>query len=250
MYEAKSKGTGAVVSYNAMMSNRLRDWLALEVRLRRAVRDEMLRVEFQPKFRVDDLKVKGAEALLRWHDDEHGEVSPARFVEIAEDSGLILELSSWVVRAVCRQIHQWLDMGVEITESLLVSDSRGVQQVLRDLRQLGCRIALNDFGTRYSSLSYITRFPPDRIKIDKAFVESVDRSPADAAIATAILSLTTSLGIAATAEGVERKEQLEWLRQHGCQEGQGYLVARPLAAAEFTRRYVAPSQEDSSSRDR
>jgi diguanylate cyclase (GGDEF)-like protein len=187
MYEAKSRGTGGVISYNAMMSNRLRDWLALEARLRRAVRDEMLRIEFQPKFRIDDLSVVGAEALLRWHDDEHGEVSPSRFVEIAEDSGLILELSSWVVRAVCRQIRHWLDMGVEmtvaincspkelmhgdpagviraetaaagippslieveITESLLVSDSLGVQQVLQDIRELGCRISLDDFGTRY-----------------------------------------------------------------------------------------------------
>jgi diguanylate cyclase (GGDEF)-like protein len=281
MYEAKSTGTGAVASYNAMMSNKLRDWLALEVRLRRAVREEMLRIEFQPKFNIDDLQVVGAEALLRWHDDEHGEVSPARFVEIAEDSGLILELSSWVVRAVCRQIRHWLDMGVamtvaincspkelmhgdpagvirtetvaagippslievEITESLLMSDSRGVQQVLKDLRALGCRISLDDFGTRYSSLSYITQFPPDRIKIDKAFIQNVDRSPADAAIATAILSLTSSLGLDTTAEGVEREEQLQWLRQHGCQEGQGYLISRPLSPTEFTRRYVAPAQK-------
>jgi diguanylate cyclase len=280
MYEAKSRATGAVVSYNAMMSNRLRDWLALEVRLRRAVRDEMLRIEFQPKFRIDDLGVVGAEALLRWHDEEFGEVSPTRFVEIAEDSGLILELSSWVVRAVCRQIRHWLDMGVEmtiaincspkelmhgdpagvirtetaaagispslieveITESLLVSDSRGVQQVLKELRALGCRISLDDFGTRYSSLSYITQFPPDRIKIDKAFIQNVDRSPADAAIATAILSLTSSLGLDTTAEGVERTEQLEWLRRNGCQEGQGFLVSRPLSPAEFTRRYVVTRQ--------
>jgi diguanylate cyclase (GGDEF)-like protein len=278
MYESKASGTAEVVGYSSVMSNRLRDWLALEARLRRAVRDEMLRIEFQPKFRIGDMAVTGAEALLRWHDEEHGEVSPARFIEIAEDSGLILELSSWVVRAACRQIRHWLDMGVpmtvaincspkelmhgdpagviaaetvaagipaslievEITESLLVSDSPGVQAVLRDLRRLGCRIALDDFGTRYSSLSYITRFPPDRIKIDRAFVQNVDRSASDAAIATAILSLTSSLGIAATAEGVEREAQLSWLRERGCQEGQGFLVAGALSPGEFTRRYVEP----------
>jgi EAL domain-containing protein (putative c-di-GMP-specific phosphodiesterase class I) len=205
-------------------------------------------------------------------------VSPARFVEIAEDSGLIIEMSSWVVRAVCRQLRHWLDLGVhipiaincsakevmhgdpagviaaeaanagippslievEITESLLVNDSVGVQKVLQSLRQLGCRIALDDFGTKYSSLSYITRFPPDRIKIDKVFVQNVDQSAGDAAIASAILSLASSLGLIVTAEGIERPEQMQWLRERGCHEGQGYLLSRPLSPWDFTQRYVEP----------
>ncbi len=278
MYQSKAERTEDVAVYSAVMSARLRDWLALESRLRRAVRDEMLHIEFQPKFRLEDGSIAGAEALLRWRDEEHGDVSPARFVEIAEDSGLILEMSSWVVRAVCRQLRHWLDMGVsipvaincsarevmhgdpagviaeeaaragippslievEITESLLVNDSVGVQKVLQNLRQLGCRISLDDFGTKYSSLSYITRFPPDRIKIDKVFVQNVDRSPGDAAIAGAILSLASSLGLTVTAEGVERPEQLQWLRERGCHEGQGFLLARPLPPWEFTRRFVTP----------
>ncbi len=278
MYQSKADGAEGVVAYSEVMSARLRDWLALEARLRRAVRDEMLHIEFQPKFRLSDGRLVGAEALLRWRDEEHGDVSPARFVEIAEDSGLIMEMSSWVVRAVCRQLRHWLDQGisipiaincsakevmhgdpagviaaeaanagipaslieVEITESLLVSDSVGVQKVLQSLRQLGCRIALDDFGTKYSSLSYITRFPPDRIKIDKVFVQNLDRSPGDAAIASAILSLASSLNLIVTAEGIERDEQLQWLRERGCHEGQGFLLSRPLPPHEFNRRHVLP----------
>ncbi len=281
MYQSKADGAEGVVAYSAVMSARLRDWLALEARLRRAVRDEMLHIEFQPKFRLSDGRLVGAEALLRWRDEEHGDVSPSRFVEIAEDSGLIMEMSSWVVRAVCRQLRHWLDQGigipiaincsakevmhgdpagviaaeaanagippslieVEITESLLVSDSLGVQKVLQSLRQLGCRIALDDFGTKYSSLSYITRFPPDRIKIDKVFVQNLDRSPGDAAIASAILSLASSLNLIVTAEGIEREQQLQWLRERGCHEGQGFLLSRPLPPQEFTRRHVLPLLE-------
>jgi EAL domain-containing protein (putative c-di-GMP-specific phosphodiesterase class I) len=264
-----------VSSYSAAMSSRVRDWLELEGRLRRAVHHDLLTLVFQPKFRLSDNKMVGVEALLRWHDDEFGDISPTRFVEIAEDSGLILDMSSWVVRATCRQLRKWLDMGfnipvaincsgkellhgdparvleaeaaaagvptalieVEITESLLVRDSNKVQAALKRLRQLGCRIALDDFGTGYSSLAYITRFPPDRIKIDKAFVREVDRSAGDAAIANAILSLAGSLNLTVTAEGVERPGQLEWLRARGCHEVQGFLLARPLKAADLEARF-------------
>jgi len=279
MYQSKADGADEVVVYRAVLSSRLRDWLALEARLRRAVRDEMLTIEFQPKFCLQSGRLIGAEALLRWRDEEHGDVSPTRFIEIAEDSGLILELTTWVVRAVCRQIRHWQDLGlsipvaincspkelmhgdpaaliaaesanagiapslieVEITESLLVNDSVGVRNVLAALRRLGCSIALDDFGTRYSSLSYITRFPPDRIKLDKAFVDKVDQSAPDAAIASAILSLATGLGLKVTAEGIERSGQLEWLRQRGCPEGQGYLLSRPLSPYDFTQRFVRPA---------
>ncbi|MBL8269626.1 EAL domain-containing protein, partial [Steroidobacter sp.] len=130
---------------------------------------------------------------------------------------------------------------VELTESLLIKDSATVQGALARIRQLGCRIALDDFGTGYSSLSYITRFPPDRIKIDKAFVTNVDRSPSDAAVANAILSLAESLKLIVTAEGVERPGQLEWLRSRGCQEVQGFLLSKPLSAADLEARFLAPA---------
>jgi diguanylate cyclase (GGDEF)-like protein len=276
MYQSKAN-SGAVAAYTPAMSARMRDWLELEGRLRRAVRNDLLRLEYQPKFRLSDNKLVGVEALLRWRDAEHGDISPNRFVEIAEDSGLILELGAWVMRAVCRQMRQWLDRGIsvpvaincsgkellhgdparvleaeaaaakvstasieiELTESVLIQDSAAVQGALGRLRQLGCQIALDDFGTGYSSLAYITRFPPDRIKIDKAFVRAVDRSPGDAAVANAILSLAESLNLVVTAEGVERKEQWEWLRSRGCHEAQGFLMSKPLPPADLEARYFS-----------
>jgi len=184
------------------------------------------------------------------------------------------------VHAVCKQLREWMDRGftvpvainvsgkdllhgdparviaeetgaamippslieVEITESVLIKDSSAGRTALRRLRELGCRVALDDFGTGYSSLAYITRFPPDRIKIDKAFVHDVDTSAGNAAIANAILSLAESLGVTVTAEGIERPGQLEWLRSRGCQEAQGFLLARPLSPAELERRFLAPGK--------
>jgi diguanylate cyclase len=276
MYQAKTGSTAAVAVYTPAMSSRLRDWLDLEARLRHAVQDDLLQMHFQPKFRLRDGSVAGVEVLLRWCDAEHGDISPNRFVEIAEESRLIIDMGSWVVRAACRQLREWMDRGIavpvainvsakellhgdparvveteaaaagvptslieiEITESLLVNDSPVVRGALERLRQLGCRIALDDFGTRYSSLAYITRFPPDRIKIDKAFVHNVDRSASDAAIANAILSLGTSLNLIVTAEGIERRSQLEWLRVRGCHEAQGFLLSRPLVARELEQQFL------------
>ncbi|MET0535354.1 MAG: EAL domain-containing protein [Steroidobacter sp.] len=273
--------SGAVLAYTPAMGARMRDWIELEQRLRRAVRDDLLKLAYQPKFCLRTNELVGVEALLRWHDADYGDVSPGRFIEIAEESGLIVEIGACVMRAACRQLRQWLDRGIrvpvaincsakellhgdparvleaeaaaanvppslieiELTESLLIQDSAAVQGTLRRLRQLGCRIALDDFGTGYSSLAYITRFPPDRIKIDKAFVRSVDSSPSDAAIANAILSLAESLNLVVTAEGVERQEQLEWLRSRGCHEVQGFLLSKPLFAADLETRYFSDRVE-------
>jgi diguanylate cyclase (GGDEF)-like protein len=290
MYQAKSGSAAAIAVYAPAMSSRLRDWLDLEARLRHAVEDDRLQLRFQPKFRLADNRIAGVEALLRWCDSEYGEISPNRFVEIAEDSGLIIEMGSWVARTVCRQLRAWLDRGcavpiainvsgkellhgdpartieaaaaaagvptslieVEITETLLVKDSGTVRTALERLRQLGCRIALDDFGTGYSSLAYITRFPPDRIKIDKAFVQNVDCSASDAAIANAILSLGASLNLVVTAEGVERTGQLEWLRARGCHEVQGFLLSKPLSPQDLELRLLeeGPSEESTLLRHR
>jgi diguanylate cyclase len=287
MYQAKSGSTASVAVYAPAMSSRLRDWLDLEARLRHAVEDDRLQLRFQPKFRLADNRIAGVEALLRWCDSEYGEISPNRFVEIAEDSGLIIEMGSWVARAACRQLRAWIDRGcqvpiainvsgkellhgdpartieaaaaeagvptslieVEITETLLVKDSATVRQALERLRQLGCRIALDDFGTGYSSLAYITRFPPDRIKIDKAFVQNVDCSASDAAIANAILSLGASLNLVVTAEGVERTGQLEWLRSRGCDEVQGFLLSKPLSAKDLEQRLLQEGPGQASPRE-
>jgi diguanylate cyclase (GGDEF)-like protein len=277
MYQAKSGAAEPIAVYAPAMSNHLEHWLELEAKLRRAIEDDLLTLQFQPKFSLANDRLVGVEALVRWCDDEYGDIPPSRFVQIAEDSGLIVDMSAWVVRAACRQVKQWLDRGVwipvaincsgkdllhgdparvieteaaaagvppslievEITESLLVNDSTTVKGVLERIRQLGCHIALDDFGTGYSSLAYITRFPPDRIKIDKAFVRDVDRSASDAAVANAILSLAKSLSVTVTAEGIERPGQLEWLRTRGCHEVQGFLLSEPLTPAELERRFLS-----------
>jgi diguanylate cyclase (GGDEF)-like protein len=277
MYQSKSGLSGSIVAYTAAMSARLHDWLDLDGRLRRALRNDALHLHYQPKFSVRDRKIVGVEALLRWNDPEHGEIPPTRFIEIAEDSGLIIELGAWVIAEACRQLKAWRAKGfnvpiavnvsgkellygdparvleaeaeaagvptnmieIELTESLLIKDSSAVRSVLERLRRLGCKIALDDFGTGYSSLAYITRFPPDRIKIDKAFVKNIDRSAGDAAVATAILALGESLRVTITAEGVERKGQLDWLKRRGCHEIQGYLFSMPLGAHEFEAKFLA-----------
>jgi EAL domain-containing protein (putative c-di-GMP-specific phosphodiesterase class I) len=277
MYQAKAAGAAPKIAiYTAAMSARLRDTLELEASLRRAVRADALGVQYQPKFSLHDRSIVGVEALMRWVDPEHGEVSPTRFIPIAEESGLIVDLGMWMIRKVCRQLREWLDRGievpvainlsgmellfgdparlieaettrlfvppglieVEITESVFVSDATAARDNVDKIRRLGCQIALDDFGTGYSSLAYLTRFPPDRLKIDRSFVRNVDRSTGDAAIANAILSLANSVNVMVTAEGVERGGQLEWLRIRGCREAQGFLLSRPLTSVELERRFL------------
>ena len=286
MYQAKSGGVPTVMVYTAAMSARLRDWLDIESRLRRAVREGGLDLRYQPKFRVLDNALVGVEALIRWFDPEHGEVPPTRFIPIAEESGLIVDVGAWVIRAVCKQLHAWLDQGiavpvainisgkellygdtarvieaeatafavpaalieVEITESVLVSDSTAGRSSVERLRQLGCRIALDDFGTGYSSLAYLTRFPPDRLKIDRSFIHNMDRSASDAAIVDAIMSLAKTLDLVVTAEGVERSSQLEWLKARGCHEVQGFLLARPLTASDLEKQFLRAGSADTAAK--
>jgi diguanylate cyclase (GGDEF)-like protein len=276
MYHAKSTGTGGVAAYSSSMSSRLRNVMQLELRLRRAVQAGSLTVEFQPKFRLADQRLIGAEVLARWYDEELGNVPPSEFIAVAEESSLIIELGEWVMRAACRQLRLWRDadiglplavnvsgkellhgdpartleqearaagippslIEIEITESLLVRESPAVRTALERLRDLGCLISLDDFGTGYSSLAYITRFPPDKIKIDKAFVQNVDHSVANSAIVAAILSLGESLHLTTVAEGIERQTQLEWLRDRGCHEGQGFYLSRPLSSLRLQERFL------------
>jgi len=278
MYQAKVSGGPKIMVYAPVMSARLRDSLDLETRLRRALRANALAVRYQPKFRLADGMLVGVEALVRWFDEELGEVPPNRFVPVAEESGLIIDIGAWVIRAVSQQLAVWHTAGiavpvainvsgkellfadpakivqaetsnsgipaslieVEITESVFVTDAIAGRSSVERIRALGCRVALDDFGTGYSSLSYLTKFPPDRLKIDRSFIQQVDQSESDAAIVRAIMSLAKTLGLLVTAEGLEREGQLRWLKAHGCDEGQGFLLARPLSAAELEQRFLRP----------
>jgi diguanylate cyclase (GGDEF)-like protein len=283
MYQAKAGMEAPIAVYAPRMSARLNGWLDLEARLRRAIKEDRLYLHYQPKIDLSTNQITGVEALARWCDEEYGEISPGRFIEIAEQSGFIIELSTWLIRSACRQIRQWLDHGislpvsinisgkdlvnrdianlidieaiaadipvslieVEITESVLISNISVVKQAVEKIKSLGCKVALDDFGTGYSSLAYISQFPPDRIKIDKSFVNEVDSSASQAAVATAIITLGKNLGVKVTAEGVEREEQLAWLKNHGCDEVQGYIFAKPAAADAIENKYFPLAKNSS-----
>jgi diguanylate cyclase (GGDEF)-like protein len=282
-----ARNASARVVYSEVMSARSLEWLALDGHLRHAIQGEQLLLHYQPKIRLQDGALTGVEALLRWHHPELGEVSPGKFIPLAEETGLILDIGAWVVRAACLQLRNWQDKGIptsiainisgiefqhgspaeiirretlaagvsptslqiEITESILVSDSAEVQAGLRELRNLGCSIALDDFGTGYSSLAYLKRFPPDTLKIDQVFIRNVHQDRADAAIVEAILSLARRLNLTVIAEGVEQEAQLAWLKARQCDEAQGFYLHRPMSAARVEALLTRSAPADHIKRD-
>ena len=272
MYTAKDRGRGRVELFDAEVSGRAESRLVAEAALRRAVEREEFVVLYQPILSVETGKVVGAEALVRW-DVPHGErVSPAEFIPLAEETGLIVPLGQWVLDQACDQVRRWHENGVvidtmsvnlsarqlaagsfstavstaiernrldpgclsfEITESVLMEDVEFSIESLVGLKALGVRLAVDDFGTGYSSLAYLKRLPLDSLKIDRAFVDGLGTDPNDSAIVAAVIAMAGALGLSVTAEGVETEQQLEELRRLGCGYGQGYLFARPLAADDF-----------------
>jgi EAL domain-containing protein (putative c-di-GMP-specific phosphodiesterase class I) len=271
MFQARAAESSACVHYTEVMSTRALEWVFLDAELRRALATDALELHYQPKFRLADGALIGAEALLRWHHPRLGQISPARFIPLAEETGLILEVGAWVARAACAQLQAWRRLGlrlpvainvsgkeflhgdpaavigaaaeaaglepgsveIEVTESVLVSDFSRILSGLKSLKALGCQIALDDFGTGYSSLAYLQRLPLDRIKVDRSFVNDVHSNPTNGAIFDAVVALSRSLGLKVLAEGVERTVQLDWLKAHGCHEAQGYLLGKPMPAAEL-----------------
>jgi diguanylate cyclase (GGDEF)-like protein len=271
MFECHSSGAHSAAIYADVMGARALMGISLDAELRRALAHDGLQLVYQPKFSAPSGQPSGVEALLRWTHPRLGAVSPGRFIPLAEQTGLILEISAWVVRSVCRQISDWRRNGfdltvavnlsgkdflhgdpyaliarelsaagipaasleLEVTESVLVGDFAGVSAGLAALRSLGCSVALDDFGSGYSSLKYLQRLPVDRLKVDQSFITDVHRNAGDGAIFEAIVTLARQVGLIVTAEGVEERGQLEWLRAHGCDEVQGFLLARPMCAAEL-----------------
>ena len=271
MYQAKSEGRNQYRFFTAEMNGRARARLLLEASLRQAVATEEFQLHYQPQILLRDGRLRGFEALLRWQHHQAGMVSPAIFVPLLEETGLINRIGSWVIETASRQRQSWMaqfpgevvlsvnlsarqfavrelaeqvrrmldqfalvpaQLELEVTESSLMADMEHSQLVLRQLRQLGVRIAIDDFGTGYSSLAYLREFQIDTLKIDRTFICNALASEKDAAIVEAVIALSHKLGIEVIAEGVETAAQLRWLQQVGCDCVQGYLFAKPMPTTE------------------
>jgi PAS domain S-box-containing protein len=272
MYRAKAMGRGTYAFFSNELSAEVAARLQLENQLRRALDRNEFVLHYQPKACLKTGEVTGVEALMRWHSPGQGMVPPDRFIRVLEDSGLILPVGAWAIRTACAEIAAWDRAGLppltlavnlsarqfrqpflarfiedtlaetgvpprrlelELTESLLMEDSEATRSVLATLARMGVRVAMDDFGTGHSSLSYLKRFDIDTLKIDRSFVSELPRDPEDTAISRAITAMGHSLHMKVVAEGVETAEQAECLRELGCDEMQGYLLSRPLPPDAF-----------------
>jgi EAL domain-containing protein (putative c-di-GMP-specific phosphodiesterase class I) len=266
LYRAKSDGRDSCRFFEPDMDARMQARRTMEIDLRRALALGEFEVYYQPLVTLKTEKISCFEALLRWHHPERGTVSPADFIPIAEEIGLMGEVGAWVLKRACLEAAKWPDdihiavnlspaqfrhravvldvvaalgasglparrLEVEITETILLQDTESNVAILDELRNLGVRISMDDFGTGYSSLAYLQKFPFDKIKIDRSFVSELDR-PESIAIIRAVMGLGSSLGMKTTAEGVETEEQLQTLKDEGCTEVQGYLFSRAVPAAQ------------------
>lgn len=272
MYSAKGMGRNNFQAYVAVPEESHRQRLALEAKLRQAEKNGELRVFYQPQIDGRNEDIVGMEALIRWEHPELGMISPGFFIPLAEESGLIIAIGEWVLRAACRDARRWqqrfgvpLRVGVnlsplqlrqpnlvalvgavleesgldphlldlEVTESISMKTIPRLLETLTALREIGCAISIDDFGTGQSSLDYIRRFPADRIKIDQAFVRNIGIDPDDEAIVQATITMAHNLNREVVAEGVEIEQHLDFLRAQGCEVVQGFLFCRPLPAASF-----------------
>ncbi|PMY62235.1 MULTISPECIES: bifunctional diguanylate cyclase/phosphodiesterase [Pseudomonas] len=272
MYHAKERGKNNFQFYQADMNASALERLELESDLRHALEQQEFILYYQPQFSGDGKRLTGAEALLRWRHPRRGLVPPGDFIPVLEELGLVVDVGDWVISEACRQLKVWhqakvrvpkvsvnisarqfsdgqlgmriatilKDTGLppaclelELTESILMREVSEAMQILDGLKNLGLSIAVDDFGTGYSSLNYLKQFPIDVLKIDRTFVDGLPSGEQDAQIARAIIAMAHSLNLAVIAEGVETHEQLDFLREHGCDEVQGYLFGRPMPANSF-----------------
>jgi len=274
MYQAKDRGRQCYKFFKPSMNVRAVERQSIEEDLRHALEKKEFTLHFQPKIDLESGLISGAEALLRWTHPIRGSIPPARFIPVAEDSGLILPIGAWVLRQACTQAQAWIDQGLpftgmavnvsaiqfrdddfledlfsvlaetrldpaflelELTESVLMHWPDLAASILMDLRSQGVMVSVDDFGTGYSSLSYLKKLPLDALKIDQSFVRQLNDTADDAAIAVAIINLGRSLNLRVIAEGVETAEDLAFLKSHHCDEAQGFYFSRPVPAEQFAK---------------
>jgi len=278
MYRAKEQGRQTFQFYEREMSLKAMQRLDLENQIRNALKNEEFIVYYQPKVNLVSGQCHGMEALVRWQHPEKGLIAPLEFIPLAEETGLIIQLDEWVMRAACQQFKKWKTAGyplnnlsvnisarhfkegslldkckklieetqlsakyieIELTESALVDNHSNAKTILNEIHQLGVKIALDDFGTGYASMSYLKEFPFDTVKLDRSFVQDLPADRESSAIVKAMIQLADALQLNVVAEGIETEQQKYFLSDHGCIHGQGYLWSKPLCAKEFEAKYFA-----------
>ena len=281
MYRAKEAGRGTFRFYQEEMDRKVQRRMRLGQDLHSAAANGELRVEYQPQIDLTDGRIIGVEALMRWHHPRRGLIAPTDFIPIAEGSGLIIPMGKWMLRTACTQAKRWHDklgqpvrvavnlssiqfrdphfvdsieealtdvaldphlLELELTEGILMEASPVVEVELKRLQRLGVRLSLDDFGTGYSSLGYLRRIPLQRLKIDKSFVQGLGNGSHDPVIISVIMALANKLGLEVIAEGVETREQVEFLLREGCHYVQGFFFSRPVPARHMERLLVSGSE--------
>jgi diguanylate cyclase (GGDEF)-like protein/PAS domain S-box-containing protein len=283
MYRAKESGRNAIRFFQPSIQQAAEERFELHNKLRQALQGDEFELHYQPQYN-SECRIIGAESLLRWHQPELGMVSPARFIPLAEESGLILDIGIWVLQEACRQLTRWDDQGIdietlavnvsprqfhqpdfaaqvqtiirdsgidatrlelELTEGVLVENIDDIINKMGQLKQMGIRFAVDDFGTGYSSLRYLQQLPLDRLKIDQSFVRDIQHTGANTLIVETIISMANHLGLELIAEGVETIDELKFLKLSGCNNYQGFYFSKPLPAQQLTERLLARNQQDS-----